>query len=759
MVVRTKSRKELKNAVAAAVGVAPEMDPTAEPKSDMKREVDKADIPEPRRKAVLDKCAEIRADKKYFEKVFKRMREDMEYARLGAKKSWVDADNYTVPITNRFINQVVAALYAKNPKAVAKRKPKMLYKVWDGTQESAQAAFQAVTTGTDMTGMAAQILQEVQQGKSYNMLMDRLGKTLELLFEHFTGEDFPDFKKRMKAAVRRTKTTGVGYVELSFHRAMDEDPDVTQRIGDITAKLERIRTRKSDVLDDALEDADAEIEELECLLKTLNEEKEIVVTEGLVFDFPRSLDIIPHRACTQLNGFIGADYITREYMMSVDQIKDTFQVDVGKGYTSYVDGKAKTTATTEGSDQEGDRTESVDSDSTSKTSKKKDKKGKACVWRVYDKLRREVFWICDGYPDYLKEPTAPEIIVNGFWPIFTLLFNEVEDEEEIYPPSDVHFLKHPQREYNNARQGLREHRKANRPKYFAKKGALEEEEKTALEGAPAHAVIELKGIEDKMTIEQLIQPYKGVPIDVNLYETQSIMRDVLFGVGSQEADLGQTGDSTATESSIAEQSRMTSLSSNIDELNEFLSELARAGSQVLLKEMSSDQVIQIVGPGAVWPELSAEQISKELYLEIKAGSTGRPNQAAELAKLERAMPFLIQLAGINPKVLAKKYSELLDIDEEELIVDGMPSIIAINAIAQQQAQAQTKMLTDQSAAADERKTAAVTAPTGDTATNPADQGSQGNNNAPKGPETAPQGQPEYTAPIHKYDATGARVNA
>lgn len=282
-----------------------------------------------------------------------------------------------------------------------------------------------------------------------------------------------------------------------------------------------------------------------------------------------------------------------------------------------------------------------------------------------------------------------------------------------------------------------------------------------IESAPAHAVIELKGIEGTMTIEQLIQPYKGVPIDPNLYETGSIMKDVLFGVGAQEADLGQTNDATATQSSIAEQSRMATLSSNIDDLNEFLSELARAASQVLLYHMSRESVVEIVGPGAVWPEMSGDQISKELFLEIKAGSTGRPNQAAELANLERALPFLIQIPGTNPKALGSKLAELLDLDEEEFVLEGIPSIVTINAMAQAQAKQQMAMAAappgGPGAQGGQKPPGPAQPGTGDPATDPASQGAAGADNAPKAPGAAPQGQPAYTQPVHRYDASGQRI--
>lgn len=724
-------------------------------------------VPDAIRKPVKKWQKEIRADKYYFEKVYKRMRENMEYARLGADKKWVDGDNYVVPIINRFINQAVAALYAKNPKAQAKRKPKLLYANWDGTKEEAAAALQLVQTGGDPTGQAQLVLQDVQASEQYTKMMTKMGRTLEILFEYFTGEDFPDFKKRMKANVRRAKTTGVGYVETSFHRAMEPDPDVIERIGDMQQEIALIKSRQADLKDGEYEKDDTRALELESMLKTLEEEKMKIVLEGLTFDFPRSTDIIPHRACTQLNGFIGCDYVTREYAMEIEEIQSLFSVDVSKSYKIYVadDRKSGTVeADTTGNSQEGDRGDNADSDSMIKYDKK-DPKGKACVWRVMNKKTRQEFWLCDGYPGYLREPKAPDNQVHGFWTIFTLIFNEVEDEVEVFPPSDVHYLKHPQREYNNARQGVREHRKANRPKYFVKKGAIEEADKAAIESAPAHAVIEVSGIEGNMTIEQLIMPYKGVAIDPNMYATGEIMKDVLYGVGAQSADLGQTGDATATESSIAEQGRASTLASNVDDLDEHLTEIARISSQILLQQMNKQSVIEIVGPGAVWPEMDNEMVAKELFLEIRAGSAGRPNQAAELAALERAMPMLIQIGSIAPPVLAKKYCDLLNLDEEEFIIEGMPSILALNAMAQQHAQAVGQIATNTASSAIDAQHAppqggppsvipgasaggasSPQVPHHNPMANPAGQGSAGHMNAPVGQARPPGPQGAFPSP-------------
>lgn len=770
---RKKNPGSLQDAVTQSLG-GDIPDAPVDEKSGVKRDESVQNVPPERRQLVEKWCSEIRADKRYYDLVWKRMRNAMEYARLGADKKWVANDKYTVPIINRFINQAVSVLYAKNPKAVAKRKPKLMNTVWDGTAASAQSAMQLVQMQQDTDGSAAQILTEVNQARTYDLMLDKTARTLEILFEYYTGEDFPDFKKRLKATVRRTKTTAVGYCEINFHRAMEADPDITARIGDMTAKLNDIRSKQADLQDGIIESDDTEAQELESELLTLEQEKMKITSEGLMFDFPRSMDIIPHRACTQLSGFIGADYVTREYLMDQKEIQSTFQIDVSTNYKEYLQGADGNSTT--GNTREGDRGDTSSNDAESKsttTDKKKDSKGKACVWRVQNKKTREEFWLCDGYPDYLREPRAPESQVHGFWTIFSLIFNEVEDEKEIFPPADVDYLMHPQREYNNARESLREHRRANRPLYFAKKGMLEDEEKENLGGAAAHDVVELKALEGNTTIDQIIQPRKGAPIDPNLYETASIMKDILYGVGTQSADMGQTNGATATESSIAEQSRSATLASNVDDLDEFLSEIARCSSQILLQQMSKQTVIEIVGPGAVWPELDNQTIARELYLEIKAGSSGRPNQAADLANLERIMQYLLQLGNVSPLVIAKKMAMLTDMDEDELIVEGMPSIVSINAMAAQKAAAQAQVATGAADAQNQitvaHATGQVGPPGGGSSAGAAPAaGAQPNNpnqqvNAAAGMHNAPaqpgaQGaQAGHTQPVYRYNAQGARV--
>lgn len=687
-----------------------------------------------RRQFIQKWLDEITADKVHWGPRFDEMRENMTLARLGADGDWVKNDNYTVPLIKRHINQKTAALYARSPKAYAKRRERLEYSLWDGSPETLQAAMMAsmppvdpatgVTQADPLTGQpvggdpnAQAMLQEVYQVKERNQLYERVGKTLAYLFNYYIGECNPDFKRQMKRVIRRALVCKVAYVELDFQKTFERPADVTSRIYDEQERLNRFEALSEDLMAGGGEVDDSAIEEIRQTLKVLQETPEVLVREGLTFDFPRSTSIIPDRKTTVLEGFIGAGHVTREYQLTADEIKETYKVDVTKYAEVNPENEPKKNVKTEnGGKVWGGHGKSDDAN-----------KGKAKynVWKVWDKKTGQTFVLCEGYCEgYLREPSQP-VFVEGFWPIFALTFNADESEEDPFPVSDVEDLKWPQQEYNSARQGAREHRIVNRPRFFTGKGILEDAEKKRLQSSRAFEVIELSVVDLQTPAEKLIQVFKGAPYDEALYRTTDAVQDILLGSGTQQANIGGTAGDSATESSIAENSRQASLTSNTDDLDDFLSTLAQGAGQVMLTEMDEMTVKKIVGPGAVWPSFSRMEAVEELYLQVRAGSSGRPNKAAELANLERAGPILVQLGGVSPKPLVRKFAEILDIDVEEFYVEGLPSIVAQNAMAGKQTQ-----------------------PGGNPESDPNAQGEEGGQNQ-KGPgrNERPQGpQPGYAPP-------------
>ena len=676
----------------------------------------------------------IQSDRQFHDKAFKRMRKSMFMAFNGYDEATWSDDRYKANFAGRHVKQKTDALYAKNPKATATRKRRLDFTIWDENPASLQMAFQITAQAQlamqqaqvmssqnidPITGMAVPIdpvlppgfqeaqalIADFQQGTAYQQMVDKIGKTLEILFENALHDQEPlDFKAAAKALVRRACTCGVGYIELGFVREYGPRPDLDAQLADAKVRLDHLRRLTQDVLAGEIDEDAAEIAELEASMQALVNEPEIVLREGLVFDFPQATRVIPDQLTRQLTGFVGAQHLTIEYLFTCDQVREMFpdadlQKGGYKGYTS--DGKL------EGGPDQGE----IPFDEEEGTASPRDShdKGLVCVWKHYDKPSGLVYYVADGHPEFLRPPAPPDVFVEKFWPVFALTFNAVESETQLFPKSDVELLWDQQMEHNRSRQGMREHRQAARPRWVTSAGLIDEKFRDALKAAVPFDVIEAnKDGQTKLADIMEVVPIPGV--DPNLYETGQFFNDMEIAVGTQEAQMGAVSKATATETAIAANSSMASDSSSKDDLDSLLSTVARAGSQILFREMSEQKVKEIVGPGALWPQQTLAQIANEVYLEVEAGSTGRPNQAVEIENFAKIMPLIIQIPGANHIELLKEGIKRLDdkLDVNRFIMPSAPSIVTQN----QQTQPGT----------------------GDPASDPNAQGAEGGNNAPTQPE-------------------------
>ena len=635
-----------------------------------------AQEPTEARKLLVDQLqADVAADKKHHDKAFSRMKADLKFAR---GHQWQFADNedrYTANITQRHIKQRVSTLYAKNPTAVARLRQRMMSTVWDGNPETYMSARTMLEAGIPepLASAAQAIIQDAEQTIAKQEVIRRIGRTLELLYHYQIDEQAHAFKIMMKRSVRHAVATGVGWIKLGFQRAMQRKPEIEARINDVSDTLAQIERLARQRAANDIDDNNAEMERLQLLLTSLQQEPEMVVREGLVFDWPMPWSVIPDRNCAYIREFIGCRRVTQEFLLTPNQIQEIYGVDVGKKFKAYDRAGSKDAASTT---QFRLRLSSL-SDNTS------DERTLACVWEIWDRVDGLIYVVCDGHPDFLQEPAAPDVWTERFWPFFSVTLNECEDEEEIYPLSDVSLIKSPQREINRARQGLREHRRANRPKTAVPSGLLSDEDRAKLQTHPANAVLELAALQPGQSIDQVLQAVRPPGIDPNLYEVNPAFQDILRTVGTAEANLGGTSGATATENAIAEQSRTGSTLSETDDLDDTLTQLARAAGQILLGNMSEEMVKEIVGEGAAWPTLSRAEIAKEIMLEIEAGSSGRPQKQQDVQTMRELVPLLIQIPGVSPVFLARELIKRLDdrIDLTQAMMPGLTSIQVMNALA------------------------------------------------------------------------------
>jgi hypothetical protein len=645
---------------------------------------DKPEPDDPRRKLVNRWQNRIKRAKRHWKDAFERMRENMEFCEgrqwPEIAKSKKRDDRYVANICIRHVLQRTAELYPNNPTMKAKVKPKLVAQIWDGSQQQLVQAQQQLMLGSqaglppDPNAMA--IMQDAQMVKRFAEMTERVGRTLELLYDYNIQEQTHAFKAQMKMSIRRAIVTGVGYVKIGFQRAMKMSPEIEHRIADMSERLAHIERLAADFSDKEFQPDDAEAEELRLAIQSLTAEGQLVVREGLAFDYPDSTAIIPDPRCRSLRSFLGADWVAQEYLLTPDEIEEVYMVDIGTGYTAYSE-DGKTTGHEPTSEQHYYSGYGSASD---------DGYGPAlpvaCVWEVYNRKDGTVYVLCDGYSDFLQEPAPPEAEVTRFWPWFAIALNEGYDEKALFPQSDIDLIRDMQLELNRSRQGLREHRRANRPKTAVAAGLLEAPDLEKLRTHPANALLELNALAPGQKIDDVLQVVKMPPIDAAVYDTTPVFEDVLRVLGSDQADQGTTSDATATEVSVAQFAQHTDLSSTIDDINDMMTELAQAASEILILNVSPQTVQKVVGPGAAWPMLDKQTVADNVWLEVDVGANGPPNRQEDVQTLTQLVPLLQRIPGISPEWLARELIRRMgdDVDMSEAFAEGMPSMEALNQL-------------------------------------------------------------------------------
>jgi hypothetical protein len=675
-------------AQAAQAGI--QADPNAPQADKIPRE-----LPDPslaRRRLVTRWQDRVTRGRKHFARDFERMKANTEFV-LGAQ--WEEGkpltgneakDNrYVANVALRHVQQTVATLYPTNPTVKFVAREKMIATVWDGdmttlaaAQQKMQMDAQAQAIGLppmppDPQTMA--VMRDFVAVQTYGKMIRRVGKTMEILWDYNVDEQVHPFKSMMKLTLRRAVITGVGYIKLGFQRAMKLSPEIENRIADMSERLATIERISADIADDKTDTDSAEAEQLRLSIQAMAADNQVVVREGLAFDYPDSWSLIPDPRCRSLKGFLGADWVAQEYLLSPDEVEEIYKVDVRKGYLAYApDGLSPGgNAITTGHTKAGGTDNGTDSD-------RDGGRDMCCVWEIWSRKDGLVYTVCDGYPDFLLEPHPPETFCDAWWPWHVILFNEAYHAKRLFPLSNIDLIRDMQMEINRARQGLREQRQANRPAMVTAAGSMEQGDKDKIATRPANALIELNALQPGQKVDDLLQALEMPAIKPELYETAGAMEDMLRVLGNQAADTGSTSGATATEASLAEASQHSAQSSVMDDLDDVLSQLARNGGQIMLLNISAEVVNDVVGPGAVWPTLDKTTVAKNVYLEVEAGSSGRPNKQADIQNLVQLIPLLQRIPGVSPEWMSREILRRMDdrMDLTDAFAQGIPSMEQMN---------------------------------------------------------------------------------
>lgn len=485
---------------------------------------------------------------------------------------------------------------------------------------------------------------EAADGQSYAWVKP-FSQTLQAVLNRVFIKD-GKLKKRAKSAIRSAMTTSAGWVKMAWQKDIKRDPLLENRIADTQDNLQRIRALISDVEDgdESRGELEAKEAELNQQLDALREQAEVSVSSGIVIDRVLTEDIfILDDTLYDFDGYEQADAIAHRVWMTTERYKETFGKDAPKTANRYGSDKKE-----RGSGGDDGKVELV------------------AVFEVWDRVSNSVYTLCAGADEWAREPYAPTVIGERFYPFFALAFNPVDGSAK--PLSDTELLIELQDEYNTTRTNFAEHRKENLPvRVYRKGGDLTDADVKALSNRQSGQWVGIEGNPDQ-PIEKDIAILQNPPVDPGTYDVSPILRDAEMVLGAGDAAKGTINKAkTATEAEIMAQGLQSRVAERQDVVEDWISEMAQYAAELCLQEMTLPQVQRIAGESASWPQLNKAQIFDLVSIDIRAGSTGKPNRNKEreqwaqmLPQIQQAVQTVMQLRQGGQNDMAETVIKLLE---------------------------------------------------------------------------------------------------
>ncbi|HET8870427.1 MAG TPA: hypothetical protein VFM48_08280, partial [Aquabacterium sp.] len=427
-------------------------------------------------------------------------------------------------------------------------------------------------------------------------------------------------KKRAKSALRSAYATSVGWWKVSWQENRRTDPLIQNQLKDTQDNIDRLQVLRQGLDEPGLRDSDLQLAQLREAMEGLNAQAEVVVSRGLVVDFCMSEDVLVlDDAIRALTDYDSSSAMAHRSWMTKEKYLATF---------GYAPQKAKayreqpgTTVYTESNTSADQRPELY------------------CVWEIWDQDANRVYTICDGEEGFCKPPASPNWTGKRWYPFFCFAFNEVDGR--FYPMSDVYLTDPLVREYNDSRDDLVSDRKDCRPVNIVRKGgALTDGDINRIRNRDGMDIVMVEGVGGRPLSDDIFIGSMG-RIDPQVYDTSPARADIERLIGGGDASTGSIRDAkTATEAEILSQGLRGRSQERQDTIEDMLSEVGQYAIEVMLRRMTEEEVKAIAGDQAQWPAMNIEQIFNSIQIEVRGGSTGRPDRLQEQDRWTKLLPVI-----------------------------------------------------------------------------------------------------------------------
>lgn len=480
-------------------------------------------------------------------------------------------------------------------------------------------------------------------------------------------------KRQAVKWVRAALTLGIGWLRVTWQQRTMQDPVIKSQMDDIQDNLKRLVQLKSEMIEEYA-GSEMEAKELEYneAMEALEAQVERVISRGLAFDFIRPEDITVSNEVDTVMDYLDSPWVDIRFFKPYEQACAMFPdvpKELMKSAAQYsrvkvMDSKnAPRPGVTEQRPEDADNFAKAASDAVNT----EDCAGRfVCIHELEHRDSGMDYTLIEGVDVYARPPVARKPYATRFYTVFALSFSETDG---LRYPESLNTRSHSlQDEFTNLESGLAIHRKRVAPKILFNKRKLSGMNAKAITRATTGEYVGLD-VTGNIDLSKLLYVPAYPPVDPGLYDTSNITRNLEVVWGTQEAVMGSISVAkTATEAKIQEAGTGARTSSKRDTLDDALTEVAQYSGEILIQALDAEDVMLLAGREALWPEVnSPEDLDAFLEIQIRAGSSGKPDTAAEIEAWSELLPILTtsiqqiaQLRMSNPLEVADKLEALVE---------------------------------------------------------------------------------------------------
>jgi len=446
-------------------------------------------------------------------------------------------------------------------------------------------------------------------------------------------------KNRAKSTVRAALTCSYGVLKVLYQRDPSKDGYIQGRINDAQENLLAI-----DALTEELQDEhqkthhETKRAELTELIESLKEQTEVHCAEGLVIDRILTENLLIDPSVCEFWDYTDADWICQIIPMKRGQAQALYKKNLANA-------KIYQASAGERSHQKSKRLASLELDAPLVPVSDDQQ---IAILEIWDRATQRVYTMAEGTPEWLREPYSPPKAGERWYPFFLLPYQVVDGQ--FIGPSLVDLTERLQDEHNEARDRFNQHRDLCIPGWVA---SADINEKTIKKHVDARfGEITIVDTEGK-PLNQVIIPRGHPKIDPIVYDTSAVRNDWEQVTGLQDAARSTiVRPKTATEASIMQRALSGRVFEFKDQIEDWLQEIAQYSAQILLQELTEDQVRRYMGaPHSPtqekfyhWPDFTKENIYDMVDLKIRAGTTGTPDTIESKEGWLKLLPMITHLS-------------------------------------------------------------------------------------------------------------------